>query len=217
MRDKKSQVKQQRLQSGEGAREGSSRRVRLQAGKHPRVGDQRYALFRCSADRAAQALKDGYYLEAITLIESMLAERLEKRAQYFWESKPSQRDALEKSRVQNGFATLGKLVDALKATEHIGDIRNDVLAVERWAKGRNVALHGMAKFGKGSDKTWKDRYKKARDTVKEGIEVLKNLDLHDRRDSHANRKRRYASATCPDALSSLCQPTCEWCKEDSAG
>jgi hypothetical protein len=42
-----------------------------------KVGTERYWLLRASAEKAAQAFKQGFYLEAITLTESLLATRLE--------------------------------------------------------------------------------------------------------------------------------------------
>ena len=45
----------------------------------PQVGHDRYQLYKASIDQYQKALKDGYFLECITLMESLIKDRLESR------------------------------------------------------------------------------------------------------------------------------------------
>ena len=192
---------------------------RLVSNEAPHVGSTRYQLIGAAAKQVRRALDEGFCLEAVTLLESLIAERLEKRAQWLSQinADPSLRKMFEK--VNDGFVNLGDLIPVLRKAETDEHLRSDVLAADAWRKRRNVAIHEMAKFGTGGQAaaTWVQRQTECRAIADEGVTILLALDVHERAASHAGRNKLHASATCPDGLASLGQPFCEWCEHESEG
>lgn len=184
---------------------------RLRAGEEPGVGASRYRLIRSAAQRISDAIDAGYWLEAVTLVESILTERLEKRAQYLHKHSG---DAAPKKlvNVKDGFANLGPLISALKENEADQELREMLDRVDDWREARNIAVHQMAKFGTGAQALWNDRLKTARQTAEDGVGVLLDYDKAETRVSHEARKKLHSSATCPDALGPLGQETCTYCE-----
>lgn len=187
----------------------STKPRRLRAGEEPGVGVARYSLIRAAALRINQALEQGYPLEATTLVESILAERMEKRAQYLHDHAQTPPKALMK--VSNGFATLGELVAALQVAERDLELRRALEAISMWSRERNRVIHAMAKFGTGAQEIWQVRFDSAIGVAKRGIAILLEYDKHERRVCHNDRQRIFSSATCPDALMPIGQSACEWC------
>ena len=83
------------------------------------IGPRRQALYREAFSRISNAIRDGYFLEAITLTESLLTDRLESRATFLLQCEFS-------------FKTLGSLINKLKTEELDTDlcklIKDDVAA-----------------------------------------------------------------------------------------
>lgn len=198
----------------------SAPKKRLLSEQGTAIGSSRYQLISAAARQVRRALDESFFLEAVTLLESLIAERLEKRAQ--WLSQINSETAGQKpfERVADGFANLGTLIGVLRAFEKDEDMRTDVGAIDAWRVQRNGVIHEMAKFGTGDGAalTWAERQKKCQVVAVEGVRLLLALDEHERSSSHAGRGRIHASATCPDALVPLGQSYCEWCKSyESAG
>lgn len=183
--------------------------VRLDAGQVSGLGSNRYKLIKSAAERISKAVEAGYPLEAVALIESVLADRLEKRAQYLHRSSRNPSSALVE--VKDGFANLGPLISALKKEEPDPELRAALDRVNEWRKGRNLIMHQMAKIGTGALESWDDRLKSARQIAQDGIEVLCAYDKAERRVCHEGRKRAGSSATCPDALVPIGQEPCSHC------
>jgi hypothetical protein len=113
--------------------------------------------------------------------------------------------------VKDGFATLGDLTSRLVILEPDARLKKAIVAVDGWRTGRNTTIHAMVKLGDSHRGTWMDRLKHAKKVAEQGLEVLRALDLEERRVSHATRKRPYSSATCPQALGPIGQQECAWC------
>lgn len=182
---------------------------RIRASEEGGVGTERYSLIRAAAMRINQALTANYPLEATTLVESILAERMEKRAQHLFDHAHAPPKALMK--VSNGFATLGELVAALQVAEHDLELRRSLEAISGWSRERNKVIHGMAKLGTNARDIWQVRHDGAIGVARRGIAVLLDYDRHERRVCHHDRQRLFSSATCPDALVPIGQAACEWC------
>ena len=114
--------------------------------------------------RIKGAMEDGYYLEAITLIESIIADRLESRLTKLLGTDFS-------------FKTLGALINKSKAVETdpalSALVQNDL---NDWRELRNEALHAMAKLANGDSSTWQDRMLALVLIADDGLQVLKAVD-----------------------------------------
>lgn len=119
------------------------------------IGKRRQGLYKHAHERIKAALDAGFYLEAITLCESILADRLEARRAWL-----NQQDHAKRQ-----FSTLGGLVRELTQSkaQDMSERDEGAQAVYReigaWARSRNHALHEMAKLAEGDDTTWDERYK----------------------------------------------------------
>ena len=109
-----------------------------------------------------RAIEEGFYLEAIALQESMIADRLE---------------SLIDDGVCVEMLTLGRL---LKRTK--GRISDDAwTAIDEWRLERNGALHQMVKYGPDFPLSWRARLALAHTTAMSGARVVRLCDAEVRR------------------------------------
>lgn len=148
------------------SQEQKNRSTRTRAVAHPgtKVGMLRHALYRAAYARINEAMDAGYNLEAITLIESLLSDRLESRATFL-----AQRD--------RSFLALGAVITELRNLEKDEELR---AIVQRdavvWKDERNRALHEMAKLASGDTRTWDERISLLKVHAKQGIKLLRSYD-----------------------------------------
>lgn len=143
-------------------------RARKSSGTKSKTGQARRTLYARCLERIRSALEDGYVLEAITLLESLITDRLEARLASIHAQKPEKRK----------FSTVGKLIQELSGKK-VGE-SDEALAVyvkvAKWADKRNEAIHEFAKLREGSTKKWETKYSEARGAVEEGGKVFRELD-----------------------------------------
>lgn len=163
-------------------------------GRGTSVAKARQELYRQCAGRVRLCMKQHFYLEAITLIESMIADRLESRLAALNLDDPEHR-------------TIGTIGDAFRANRKSGRIgllnqETDPLLIEsyervlKWAKGRNECLHEMVKFTEEDSRSWPVKYETAKIVAKEGWSCFRELDSLVRK---ANRSLKLAGkASAPD-------------------
>ena len=97
-----------------------------------------------------RSIEEGFYLEAIALQESMIADRLE-------------------SLIDGGsgveMLTLGRLLKRAK-----GRISDDAWTImDEWRLERNDVLHQMVKYGTDFPLTWRERVDLAHATAASGV------------------------------------------------
>jgi hypothetical protein len=130
---------------------------------------QRYGLHKQAYARIEVAKQQGFYLEAITLIESLISDRLESRL----------------SRLitpEYGFQTLGSLIISVRKQETDEEFRTLVdTRVNHWREKRNTSLHELAKLAEGDFRTWEDRTIDLPLITDEGFKLLRLVDKHTRR------------------------------------
>lgn len=119
-------------------------------------GKLRYFVIKTALDRFKRSMSDEYFLEATSLIESLISDRLESRL-----------GELTKAPVL--FDTIGNLLNKLRLIEtdekllFISD--NDI---KNWSRNRNVVIHQSAKIEYGKNKDWNDFITMAKKTALEG-------------------------------------------------
>lgn len=125
------------------------------------VGMQRYDLYKQAIAWTDVAIERGFYLEAISIIESMITDRLES-----YLSRVLGKDV--------SFQTLGPLIQTIRK-EKITDEELRMLAItnlDEWRRKRNNSLHAMVKLEEGDPTTWEDRKKELPVIAEEGKEIL---------------------------------------------
>ena len=126
----------------------------------PQVGHDRYQLYKASIDQYQKALKDGYFLECITLMESLIKDRLES----IYNEIHHQDDTSKMP-----FGRMSNILNDLDETEL-------KVKLDEWIQKRNCAIHAMAKLQEHSGVTFEERYKSLHDIAEKGYELFKEID-----------------------------------------
>jgi hypothetical protein len=156
----------------------SSKKSRLaSAGPKSDIAQKRRSLYAKTLKRVSEALTAGFVLEAITLLESVISDRLESRlAKLDLECKAPGR-----------FWPLSAMAKTLAEESNDPDKAKEVYAsIPGWAESRNKALHGLGKLAKADDKSWDEKYEEARVAAARGMELFRALDREVRK---VNRDR----------------------------
>lgn len=139
------------------------KRERATVKDNPFVGQHRYTLYKQAISQFNRAIEQGFYLEAITICESMISDRLESRC-------------VELNKPQ-GFEPLGKLIKTLKQVEVDNELREVVISdLDEWRKSRNTALHEIVKFEKGEFPDWENRVEASKEYAEEGMLIFRKID-----------------------------------------
>lgn len=145
------------------------------------VGTQRYHLYESAFQQINKARKQGFHIECIALLESILADRLEARRASLNPDEPE----------KHTFSTLGNLTSKLKREDTNAEMQIVYGEIASWAKKRNRAIHEMVKLGaEESTNAWEERYSELEDTVAEGIKLAQLLSAKVKRLNRADYKRR---------------------------
>lgn len=143
---------------------GIAKRTRAIAHPGSQTAAMRAAMYRAAYARITEATKAGFHLEAITIVESIVADRLESRLTFVLGRDFS-------------FQHLGSLITKARQTETdpilLSLVDNDL---DSWRKSRNKALHEMAKIASGDTTTWSDRVAGLIPISKDGLALLRSID-----------------------------------------
>ena len=139
-------------------------RTRALANQGTPVGAMRYSLYKQAYTRIAEASEQGFHLEAISVIESLVSDRLESRLSFLKGHDFS-------------FKNLGPLITEMRRLESDEDLRKLVdQDLDEWRKSRNRDVHEMAKMADGDFSTWADRAKELIPIGKKGLSCLRAID-----------------------------------------
>jgi hypothetical protein len=129
------------------------------------VGQARMQLIKKALDKIEAAKSQGFYLEAIAILESLIADRLESLI-----------SIVDK---KTGFQTLGSSIKKLKAIGSKFDkdfmkfIKNKL---NPWRDNRNKALHEMVKLEANNLHGWEARYAKLEEEIGKGYKIFRRID-----------------------------------------
>lgn len=145
-------------------------RVRGVAFEGNGYGTRRRLLLESARDRIELSISKEFYCEAITLIESVVSDRLESRLSW-----------LKRSNV--GFKTLGWLIKELQRVEVDEGLVQLLQELDHWRELRNGAIHELVKVEAqapapdwGSKPTdWEVRMRDIGRTAVVGYELLKGI------------------------------------------
>ena len=142
----------------------TSQRKRAIVEKNSSIGRHRREIYKSAFKQIKSANEDGYYLEAITLVESLITDRLESRFSFLIGKDFS-------------FKTIGALIKKSRELETDSVLKNLIEAeLLAWARDRNRSMHEMAKIAEGDFSTWTDRYLKLRIISTKGLILLRKID-----------------------------------------
>lgn len=148
---------------------GDCRLIRYQSMKTreiadtPEKGQKRYWLYRSVIDRYNEAYKSGYYLEAITLMESLITDRLESLLVYHGLITPNK-----------AFMTLGSCINIIRRSQEILSEKL-IDEIDEWKNSRNHALHEMAKIEEGDSAVFNQRYVSLQSVAQKGYVLFNSI------------------------------------------
>ena len=155
---------------------------------HAGIGSHRYELYVQAWQNVQAATTAGFHLEAITLLESLLGDRMESRASFL-------------TGTNVGFKTLGYLIKTLRDLETVPVFSDLVDRIDKWRKPRNRALHEMVKFESGTLPSWEQQRAGLPSVVREGQQLLCEFAALDESERAKNGAR--PPATSPNAFAEL--------------
>ncbi len=139
-------------------------RIRAIAEEGTNVGQERHLLFKQAYGRINHSMENGYYLEAITIIESLVSDRLESRLTFL-------------KGTDFSFKNLGQLINAARNDETDDELKTLIIAdLDSWREKRNTSLHEMAKKADGDASTWEDRVADIKQVAIDGLDILRKID-----------------------------------------
>jgi len=147
------------------------------------TGPRRHALYTQAWKQIERAKESRFYIEAIALLESLLADRLECRLAYL-------------TKKERGFLTLGRLTTLLRIDES-EDFRKIYPRILAWATLRNEAIHELPKLAQGERTSWATRMQRMPGIVEAGRNLLLELDDLDQTERRKAGKR---TGTYPNAF-----------------
>jgi hypothetical protein len=124
------------------------------------VAEERYKLYSSAWHRIHEAIDSRFFLEAISLTESLISDRLESRLSYL-------RGA------DFGFKTIGQLIDEASRIETDPELLDLITTeLDSWRKARNKAAHEMVKIEAGQSLSWEERLAHNESIAREGFRML---------------------------------------------
>ena len=135
------------------------------------VGSLRHDTYRRLISRINESHTQGFYLESITLCESIIADRLEHRLNYLAQN--TNTGAFVSGQTDFSFKNLGYLILEMKKFDSQAIALMDEL--DNWRIDRNKSVHEMAKIEENSAQTWEDKIIKAHKVSSDGITLMKKI------------------------------------------
>lgn len=133
------------------------------------VGENRNELYQLAFSQFNKAMDEGFYLEAVSIIESVIADRMESRIGQLT-GKDVEFGTLSKNRdVLNG----SKKHEKIEFAQELIDLYNKIVSV--WAGKRNEALHRIVKISTQEAKDYDEFLEKAKETAVEGRAIFNEL------------------------------------------
>lgn len=139
------------------------REKRIRASSDEQTRANREKLLRLTHVRVKVAIEAGFYIEAIALIESILADRIESKVAYLGEA------PVEHLTVNQG-------INALNSYGVILDHHQLFDEVKLWANGRSKWIHEFAKLSTNEEFDWERRISDAAQVAIEGQKLLTRLN-----------------------------------------
>ena len=126
-------------------------------------GQKRYRLYKSVIDKYLKARECGFYLESITLMESLITDRLESLLIYYGLLSP-----------EKAFLMLGPCIKMIREAK--GLLSDNLLDdLDAWRMSRNKSLHEIAKIEEGDSAIFEQRYANLESIANKGYELFKEI------------------------------------------
>lgn len=139
---------------------------RLTGGEGTAIARQRYDLYKLANEQLKKAYEAGFFIECVSICESIISDRIEARLQYLRRGtdKPSHIDSLGR---------LLKQVEDIEPEDQI-DLRAAYLSIRQWTDARNETIHQFVKVtDQNHQADAKDRIRQAKTAARDGKTLMK--------------------------------------------
>lgn len=157
----------------------TKKRIRQTISSNNDIAQKRFDRYYNVLYQYNNAVEKGFYIEAITLMESLLSDRLESLLNQLG------------STSEYSFLPLGNLLSALKKYRTLSEFEEIINKLDDWRKSRNHAIHEMAKIS--DSRSFQDDYSVLKGFALEGYELFKQLNTKIMQFRAPALKRRIAS------------------------
>jgi hypothetical protein len=143
---------------------------RVPGGRGTKTAIQRHDLYRLANEQLKSAYAGGFYIECVSICESIIADRLESRLQFL------RRETEQPTRISE----IGKLLNQLGHIELPESL--DLLAtyekIRVWSSARNEVIHQFVKITEKNQRlTPKGRARRAAKAARDGKSLMRQVSL----------------------------------------
>lgn len=124
------------------------------------LGVSKHLLYAKTYARIKRAIDEGFYIEAIALLESLICDRLESLVEHHSDSPVK-------------VSTIGKLMIQVEGFVQLDEELRSRLT--QWNKSRGQVIHQFVKIQSTENVSWHARLRFAKMTALEGVRLLKDL------------------------------------------
>ena len=163
----------------------SSQKVRVVGGKGSDAGAVRNELYKVACTRYNEAMSAGFYLEAITIVDSVITDRIEAYTQHL----------MHFDETHQQVESLGKAMAAVNIARQDKQIADDAeykamrKVVIKFYEGRNKAVHNFVILTNANAEMSVDaRINQAKDTAEYGREVYNLVNAYTRKQIYGGKK-----------------------------
>ena len=149
--------------------------IQIKSTYNPKIGKAKEELFRSAFSRIDNSISRGFHLEAITITESLICDRLETLISVVTENR---------IKAMN----LGPLLKIVRQLPEFPPQLAD--EIDDWRIDRNYVVHQMVKITTEEVFDWRSRMKFARITAIRGQSLVKDVHATTNRIKRAQKKRR---------------------------
>lgn len=141
---------------------------RLVGGVGTPVARHRYDLYKLANEQLKAAYEAGFYIECVSICESIISDRIEARLQFLRRAtdKPSQIDSLGR---------LLKQVEDIESEDQT-ELRAAYVSTREWGSARNETIHQFVKVtDQNHQSNGYDRTQQARAAARDGIRLMRKM------------------------------------------
>ena len=153
----------------------SAHHIQIKSKHNPKIGKAKEELFRSAFSRIDNSISRGFHLEAITITESLICDRLETLISVVTENR---------IKAMN----LGPLLKIVRQLPEFPPELAD--EIDDWRIDRNYVVHQMVKITTEEVFDWRSRMKFVRITAIRGQSLIKDVHATTNRIKRAQKKRK---------------------------
>lgn len=136
---------------------------------------KKYEAYREAWTRIAQAQENGFFLEAITIQESIISDRL-----ISFLSRPGASNAYVEKTKNGKFVSFARIIECwgseVEQPLSVGDYSDLIDAVDQWRKDRNSAIHAIVKLNNSDETRSIDTFlQKAKQVAADGEQLAREV------------------------------------------